>query len=178
LLLATQSSHSTASPPAALRAFWKAARAPALFVLDLGSFTAIRPKPDTAFHKIAKWPALARGRKMEDRMDLGLEGKIVLVTGAASGMGRAIAHGFAAHRARVFAVDRNADELGETVREGAGLGGEIVPHVAEARRRRPSSMRRRPASGELTCSSTMRASWTSSRASTNSMTMSGNGTWR
>jgi NAD(P)-dependent dehydrogenase (short-subunit alcohol dehydrogenase family) len=68
---------------------------------------------------------------MEDWMDLGLEGKIVLVTGAASGIGRAMAHGFAAHRARVFAVDRNAEELGETVREGADLGGEIVPHVAD-----------------------------------------------
>jgi 3-oxoacyl-[acyl-carrier protein] reductase len=38
-------------------------------------------------------------------------GKVVLVTGAASGMGRAIADVFGAEGAKVAATDRNADDL-------------------------------------------------------------------
>lgn len=44
-------------------------------------------------------------------MDLDLEGQIVAVTGAGSGIGRAIATLLAAQRARVFVVDRAAEGL-------------------------------------------------------------------
>lgn len=44
-----------------------------------------------------------------------LENKVALVTGAASGIGRAIAVGLAKAGATVAAVDRNADGLAETV---------------------------------------------------------------
>jgi 3-oxoacyl-[acyl-carrier protein] reductase len=40
-----------------------------------------------------------------------VSGKVVLVTGAASGMGRAIAQVFGAEGARVAATDRNAADL-------------------------------------------------------------------
>jgi NAD(P)-dependent dehydrogenase (short-subunit alcohol dehydrogenase family) len=44
-------------------------------------------------------------------MDLGLEGKVVAVTGGASGIGRATALAFAAEGATVIALDRDADGL-------------------------------------------------------------------
>ena len=43
-------------------------------------------------------------------MDLGLDGKVVLVTGAASGIGRATAKAFAGEGATLALVDR--DEAG------------------------------------------------------------------
>jgi NAD(P)-dependent dehydrogenase (short-subunit alcohol dehydrogenase family) len=37
--------------------------------------------------------------------DIGLSGKAVIITGAASGIGRAMANGFVSNGARVFAID-------------------------------------------------------------------------
>ena len=54
-------------------------------------------------------------------MELGLAGKSVLITGAASGIGLASAEAFAAEGARVLAVDINADVLHAAV---AALGSE------------------------------------------------------
>jgi NAD(P)-dependent dehydrogenase (short-subunit alcohol dehydrogenase family) len=51
------------------------------------------------------------------------DGKVALVTGAASGMGRAIAHAFAAGGARVVAADVNAVGGAETVGAITALGG-------------------------------------------------------
>ncbi|MYI20021.1 MAG: SDR family NAD(P)-dependent oxidoreductase, partial [Acidimicrobiia bacterium] len=53
-------------------------------------------------------------------MGAGLEGRGVIVTGAARGVGAATARAMAAAGARVAAVDRNADGLAEVV---AGLDG-------------------------------------------------------
>ena len=45
----------------------------------------------------------------------GLEDRVVLVTGAAQGIGQATAQAFAAAGARVYAIDRNGDGVAETV---------------------------------------------------------------
>lgn len=59
-------------------------------------------------------------------MTRSLEGKVALITGAASGMGRAAAQLFAAQGARVAVVDIN-DKLGdETVRQIRQEGGQAV----------------------------------------------------
>ncbi len=55
-----------------------------------------------------------------------LEGKVALITGAASGMGRVAAKMFAAEGASVTATDVTADALEETVREVRDAGGAIV----------------------------------------------------
>jgi len=52
-------------------------------------------------------------------------GKAVLVTGAASGIGRAVALRFVREGAQVLAFDLNGDGLKETAEMGAGSAGEI-----------------------------------------------------
>ena len=67
-----------------------------------------------------------------------LEGKVVVVTGAASGIGRAIARLFAAEGARIVAGDIDSARLESLVQEVRGTGGTIeglagnVAVVAEA----------------------------------------------
>ncbi|MET0191079.1 MAG: SDR family NAD(P)-dependent oxidoreductase, partial [Pseudonocardia sediminis] len=64
-----------------------------------------------------------------------LDGKVAVVTGAASGIGRAGAALFAAEGARVVAFDRDAAGLDETVATITAQGGEavaVVGDVAEA----------------------------------------------
>jgi NAD(P)-dependent dehydrogenase (short-subunit alcohol dehydrogenase family) len=60
-----------------------------------------------------------------------LEGKVAIVTGAASGIGRASARGFAREGARVLAVDRAQDGLGQTVAAIRADGGEALAEVAD-----------------------------------------------
>lgn len=67
-----------------------------------------------------------------------LDGKIAVVTGAGSGMGRAIAQEFATQGARIAAIDINAAAVTETVASlGAGRGvaltGDISDSAATAR---------------------------------------------
>lgn len=50
-----------------------------------------------------------------------LQGKVTVVTGGASGIGRAICKAFAAEGASVIAVDMNADGVAETAREIGGV---------------------------------------------------------
>ena len=56
-------------------------------------------------------------------MDLGIEGKVALVTGASRGIGRAIALGLAAEGARVVMCARNVGDLEAAVREARTRGG-------------------------------------------------------
>lgn len=57
-------------------------------------------------------------------------GKAVLVTGAASGLGRAASLRFAAEGASVCVVDKSADGLAETVRRITDQGGNCTSHCA------------------------------------------------
>jgi 3-oxoacyl-[acyl-carrier protein] reductase len=63
-------------------------------------------------------------------MNIRFDGKVVAVTGAGHGFGRAIAQSFARLGARVFATDISADELAETA-----AGGNIVTQVVDLRDR-------------------------------------------
>ena len=53
------------------------------------------------------------------------DGKVALITGAASGMGRAVSIRLAAEGAQVFGVDVNTEGLAETASEVAGSGGRM-----------------------------------------------------
>jgi NAD(P)-dependent dehydrogenase (short-subunit alcohol dehydrogenase family) len=60
-----------------------------------------------------------------------LRNKIVVITGAASGMGRSMALRFAAEGATLVVGDRHADRLGEVVAQIKGSGGAIVSAVGD-----------------------------------------------
>src|SRR2546428_13089171 len=62
-----------------------------------------------------------------------LEGKVAIITGAATGIGRATALVFARAGARLTLADARGDELARTVAEVRGAGGEaasVVPDLA------------------------------------------------
>ena len=60
-----------------------------------------------------------------------LDGKIVLVTGAGRGIGKAITIGFAREGANVIAVARTASEIEETVKEARSLGAKAMAVTAD-----------------------------------------------
>ncbi|MBB5399075.1 SDR family NAD(P)-dependent oxidoreductase [Paraburkholderia youngii] len=63
-------------------------------------------------------------------METGLDGKIVLITGAAQGIGRATALGFAREGARLCLIDIDANALEETHSELRSLGAHVT--IAQA----------------------------------------------
>jgi meso-butanediol dehydrogenase/(S,S)-butanediol dehydrogenase/diacetyl reductase len=62
-------------------------------------------------------------------------GKVALITGAASGIGRASALRLAAEGARVYACDLAEGALGDVVREIAARGGQADAHVLDVSQR-------------------------------------------
>jgi len=58
-----------------------------------------------------------------------LSGKLAVVSGAASGLGKASAQALAAHGATVVMLDRNEEGLATTASEIAAAGGRAVPRV-------------------------------------------------
>lgn len=60
-----------------------------------------------------------------------MTGKVVLVTGAASGLGRAVAVRMAAAGARLCLVDRDAEGLAQTAELIGDGGGEVLLHPAD-----------------------------------------------
>ncbi|MBW7461614.1 SDR family NAD(P)-dependent oxidoreductase, partial [Paenibacillus sepulcri] len=60
-----------------------------------------------------------------------IEGKVALVTGAAQGIGEAVARALAAHGAVVAAVDRNAEGLIRLVSELAAGGSHAAAFHAD-----------------------------------------------
>ncbi|MEA4894624.1 MAG: glucose 1-dehydrogenase [Oscillospiraceae bacterium] len=60
-----------------------------------------------------------------------LKGKVAIVTGASSGMGRDIAYHYAKEGANVIAVARRAEKLNQLVADAAGLEGKITAYSAD-----------------------------------------------
>jgi len=73
-------------------------------------------------------------------VDLGLAGKVAIVTGASRGLGRAIAEGLASEGARVALCSRSADAIGAAAAAISGSaavaasGGQAVPVTADVSR--------------------------------------------
>jgi NAD(P)-dependent dehydrogenase (short-subunit alcohol dehydrogenase family) len=112
-----------------------------------------------------------------------LDGKVAIVTGAGSGIGRAITLGFAREGARVAAVDRNGPAAEETAR-AAGSDAVLAlaaDHVVSAQVERAVARSRRPSSASAgsTCSSTTPRSSSSAatRASPTSTSRPGTRRW-
>jgi 3-oxoacyl-[acyl-carrier protein] reductase len=62
------------------------------------------------------------------KLSRSIEGRVAVITGAASGMGRATAHLFADEGARVAAVDRNVEGVQAVADEINGAGGAAVAY--------------------------------------------------
>jgi len=60
-----------------------------------------------------------------------LQGKVVIVTGASTGMGRAIAVGMAAEGARLGLVARTEDKLDESAAQARARGAEVLTFVGD-----------------------------------------------
>ena len=65
--------------------------------------------------------------------DTSLRGKVVLVTGASSGLGRAFAIALAREGAKIFLAARREERLREVVEEITRAGGEAAYHVVDVR---------------------------------------------
>lgn len=64
-------------------------------------------------------------------MDLGLSGKVALVSGASRGIGRAIAAGLAAEGAKLIIAARGREDLERTAREIEQAGGEVLAQACD-----------------------------------------------
>jgi len=64
-------------------------------------------------------------------MDLGLHGKVVIVTGASRGIGKAIAKGFAAEGAKLSICARTPETLKDVADEIQALGAEVFAMTAD-----------------------------------------------
>ncbi len=67
------------------------------------------------------------------KLSRSIAGRVAIVTGAASGMGRATAHLFADEGAVVAVIDRTAEGVAAVVEEIAGIGGTALGVVADLR---------------------------------------------
>ena len=71
-------------------------------------------------------------------MSISLEGRVAIVTGAANGIGRAIANAFAAARARVILADILVEDGKRTQKEITDAGGEALLFGPMSQRRTTS----------------------------------------
>ncbi len=65
-------------------------------------------------------------------MDLQLSGKVVMITGASKGLGRAMAEAFAAEGARVSICARGADALADAEKQLRAGGAEVLAQTVDA----------------------------------------------
>ncbi len=60
-----------------------------------------------------------------------IAGKVVLITGSASGIGYALATHFARDRAKVVVVDINEEALRKAISQLTNMGGEVYPYICD-----------------------------------------------
>ncbi|TAK65702.1 MAG: SDR family NAD(P)-dependent oxidoreductase, partial [Dehalococcoidia bacterium] len=65
------------------------------------------------------------------KLSRSIEGRVAIITGAASGMGRATAYVFADAGARLALIDRNAEGVAAVAEEVNASGGSARPYIAD-----------------------------------------------
>ena len=65
------------------------------------------------------------------KINTSLEGKVAILTGASSGIGRASALAYAAHGANLVVVSRGKDRLEALAKEARAFGVEVLPVIAD-----------------------------------------------
>ena len=64
-------------------------------------------------------------------MELGIQGRVALVTGGSKGIGRAVVAGLAGEGCRVAIVARGGEALGETAEALSAKGAEVLSLTAD-----------------------------------------------
>lgn len=65
-------------------------------------------------------------------MDISFDGQVVVVTGAAQGLGYTIAQGFLEAGATVFITDLNAEKLDSAAKSLSGMPGRVIPYAVDS----------------------------------------------
>ena len=65
------------------------------------------------------------------RLSRSIDGRVAIITGAGSGMGRATAHVFADEGARLALIDRNGDAVEQVAEEVRAAGGTAIAYTAD-----------------------------------------------
>ena len=83
-----------------------------------------------------------------------INGKVAVITGAASGIGEAVAHIYCEFGCKVLGVDVNSARLAKVTEEIKATGGEFEAYVADvkkSRQSRPFSSQHSIVGARLTC---------------------------